>query len=116
MLEKIKGIMAVSGEVAAINAKLEETKKAIEALNSSVYGVKEELNSFKEAQNKLKVTFLADSVSIGTCREELMEQISDFKLMKSRMEKKMLESFDMNAPVEEMPDCEQKFAKILMEG
>lgn len=34
----------------------------------------------------------------------------------SDKKRKMLESFDENAPVDEMPDCEKKFAKILQEA
>lgn len=34
----------------------------------------------------------------------------------SEEKKKLLASIDMNTPVDQMPDCEMKYKKILMEA
>ena len=69
--------------------------------------MKKEIGLLKDSQNNLVEKSKLDSSHIKEIKEELRNEINDFKLIKSRMEKKLVESFEREIKDELMPRFER---------
>lgn len=107
MLQKIKDLMRIKDEISEISKKFDENAELVKSFNVNINSLKKEIDGLKEGQHKLVEKLQEDSDIIKEVKEELRKEINDFKLIKSRMEKKLLECFEEEIKKELIPRFER---------
>ncbi len=94
MIQKVKELMAISGELHIV-------KNNAQYAATSISEMKEELKSFKQSfteQNELlqnnNEQMQRQLEGIGQLRSEFEKELFDFKMLKAQLQKKMLDKFE----------------------
>ncbi len=98
MIEKIKGIINSKDSIDEINAKLEEqflrlniVSRESSELKKEFSQIKEEIKDITEKQGKIMRELFESLNKISEARKVLEKEVDDFKILKSKMQKTMLE-------------------------
>ena len=98
MLQKIKGLMRIKEEIDKINEKLSSTTESTTNLKNDINALKEQLNShviqINEKSNEFFRNFDENINIIKNARDSFQKELFDFKLLKSQMQRKILEKFE----------------------
>ena len=98
MLQKIKGLMQIKEEIDKINEKLSSTTESTTNLKNDINALKEQLNShvikINEKSNEFFKNFDENINIIKNARDSFQKELFDFKLLKSQMQRKILEKFE----------------------
>jgi len=98
MLQKIKGLMQIKEEIDKINEKLSSTTESTTNLKNDINALKEQLNShviqINEKSNEFFRNFDENINIIKNARDSFQKELFDFKLLKSQMQRKILEKFE----------------------
>ena len=98
MLQKIKGLMRIKEEIDKINEKLGSTTESTTNLKNDINALKEQLNShviqINEKSNEFFKNFDENINIIKNARDSFQKELFDFKLLKSQMQRKILEKFE----------------------
>ncbi|MCK5283074.1 MAG: hypothetical protein KAK00_06700 [Nanoarchaeota archaeon] len=103
MIQKIKDLLRIKEEISELSKKFDENTNLVNNLNENISSLKNEIDALKDSQNNLAAKFKEDSDLIKETKEELRKEISDFKLIKSRLETKLVEKFDEEIKKELLP-------------
>ena len=99
--------MKIKEDISELSSKFDGTKKVIEEFSSTIGSLKEEIDSLKRSQNELVEGLKQDNSMIKEVSEDFRKEINDFKLVKSRLEKKLVESFEEEIKKELIPRFER---------
>src|SRR3989344_2218546 len=94
MINKIKQLMKTDEIIDSINAKIDSTNKSIESLNARVEESLKEIISLKSEQDELLKALKSNSNETSGIMEALKAEIFEFKLLKSQLQRKLLEKFE----------------------
>ena len=94
MINKIKQLMKTDEIIEAINRKIDSTNNNIEELNMKVENSLKEINSLKSEQAELLKALKSNSNETSGIMEALKAEIFEFKLLKSQLQRKLLEKFE----------------------
>ena len=94
MLQKIKDLMRTKEEIDVINRNIEENSKIIFGLKTELESLKKELVETKKIQDDFLKNFKENLFIIKNLREDFGKEIYEFKLLKSQLQRKILEKFE----------------------
>ena len=94
MLQKIKGLMRAKEEIDAISRNIAENSRIANELKDELSSLKKELAETKKAQDEFLKSFKENLFVIKNLREDFGKEIYEFKLLKSQLQKKILEKFE----------------------
>ncbi|MBI2541485.1 hypothetical protein HYV80_02140 [Candidatus Woesearchaeota archaeon] len=94
MLQKIKGLMKVKEDLDAINGNVEENNKIISDLKLELESLKKELSENKKVQDEFLKSFRENLSVIKNLREDFGKELVEFKLLKSQLQRKILDKFE----------------------
>ena len=107
MLKKIKDLMEIKDIINDMSSKFEDNAKTVMKLSNDIESMNKELDSLKDSQRKLVTELKKDSESIRDTKEDFRNEIIDFKLVKSRLEKKLVEKFEEEIKEDLVPRFER---------
>ncbi len=107
MIQKIKDLLRIKEDISELSKKFDENLELTKEFNQNIRGMKEEIDSLKASQNDMVVKFKEDSASIRETKEELRKEVNDFKILKSRLEIKLVESFEEEIKKDLIPRFER---------
>src|SRR3989338_1070716 len=94
MLQKIKGLMRAKEEIDAISRNIAENSRIVSELKDELNSLKKELAETKKSQDEFLKSFKENLFVIKNLREDFGKEIYEFKLLKSQLQKKILEKFE----------------------
>ena len=98
MLQKIKGLMQIKEEIDKINEKLSSTTESTTNLKNDINTLKDQLNNhivkINEKNSEFFRNFDENINIIKNARDSFQKELFDFKLLKSQMQRKILEKFE----------------------
>ena len=103
MIQKIKDLMTIKEEITKISEKFDNLNATVKIYSDNVNTLRTEIDSLKESQSRLVENLKNDSSSFRELSEELHKEIGDFKIIKSRLETKIVEKFEQEIREELIP-------------
>ena len=94
MLQKIKDLMRTKEEIDAISRNIAENSRIVSELKDELNSLKKELAETKKSQDEFLKSFKENLFVIKNLREDFGKEIYEFKLLKSQLQKKILEKFE----------------------
>jgi chromosome segregation ATPase len=94
MIKKIKNLMAINEQIEVVNNTVKEHSKSVEQLKETVSALQTSMHEMKSNNEEFAKLFSQNLNIINTSKEELKKEIYDFKLLKTQMQKKLLEKFE----------------------
>ena len=98
MLQKIKDLLAMKDEIDVIKNNINYTTNTINDLKTEVITLKEQINNnineINDKNNEFFRNFNENIDSIKTIRSDFEKELFQFKLLKSQMQKKVMEKFE----------------------
>lgn len=94
MLQKIKDLMKAKEEIDLINSNIAENNKIVSDLKNELESLKKELAENRKIQDEFLKSFKENLFVIKNLREDFGKEIYEFKLLKSQLQKKILEKFE----------------------
>ena len=94
MLQKIKDMMKAKEDIDLINKNLEENNKLISELKTQLGELNKELSETKDSQLEFLDGFKENISAIKNLRENFGKEIYEFKLLKSQLQRKILDKFE----------------------
>ncbi|MDO8480791.1 MAG: hypothetical protein Q7S65_03140 [Nanoarchaeota archaeon] len=108
MFDKVKNVMHAAEHMDKLTDKFEELIQTVQSHTEAVKSLKTEMDGLKDAQTKLSAGIKQDTSDFSGLKEDLKKEIADFKIIKSKMEKSIVESFEEQLKTELLP----KFNKL----
>ncbi len=94
MIESIKNLLKMQEEVDALKAKLDSHSQSVDTFTSEMTALHAELSALRQAQHDLTNDLKANMGMFAAIREEMSREVYDFKLLKSQLQKKLLDKFE----------------------
>lgn len=94
MFDRIKDLMKVQQQIDDIKAKTEANTKAMEEFSAEMRKLDKHLVDVKESQDKSIEGMQQNLTTFTNLREDLGKEIYDFRLLKSHLQKKILDKFE----------------------
>src|SRR3989338_6274310 len=98
MIQKIKDLMAVKDQIDIIRNNINHTSNSVDSLKTEVEALKQQINSnIGEINNKhseLFKNFDEDINVIKEIRHEFEKELFQFQLLKTQLQKKLMEKFE----------------------
>jgi len=94
MIRKIKDLMAINEQIEVVNNTVKEHSKSVEQLKETVSALQTSMHEIKSNNDEFVKLFSQNLDIIHTSKEELKKEVYDFKLLKTQMQKKLLEKFE----------------------
>ena len=94
MLQKIKDLMKTKEDIDLINKNIGENSKIISDLKVELESLRKELIETKKTQDEFLKNFKENLFVIKNLKEDFGKEIYEFKLLKSQLQKKILEKFE----------------------
>ncbi len=94
MIKKIKELMQIKELIDSINKRLEEHTNSIETLKNESAALNDSLEKIKDKQEEFLNNFNQDLNIIRESREALKKELYDFKIIRSQLQKKIIEKFE----------------------
>ena len=94
MLQKIKDLMRIKEEIDVINKNTGENSRIISDLKNELESLKKELIENKKTQDEFLKNFKENLFVIKNLREDFGKELYEFKLLKSQLQRKILEKFE----------------------
>ncbi len=105
MLQKIKHLVHPTEEFERVNTQLTKVQEDFSLLKAAISDLSKDLvemhKNFRDSLNEIRLVnemhierLKTEAENIGLLREELQQEVEDFKLQKTRMHQKLLENTD----------------------
>ena len=94
MIQKIKDLMKIKEEIDVINSNVGENSRIISGLKAELESLRKELAETKGAQQDFLKAFKENLFVIKNLREDFGKEVYDFKLLKSQLQRKILDKFE----------------------
>lgn len=98
MIQKIKGLISMKGEIDRMKSSLENASSSIESLKNEIASLKGQINDsvsqINAKNSELLKNFNENLGLMQEIRQNFEEELYQFKLLKSQMQKKMMERFE----------------------
>lgn len=94
MIQKFRDLMKTKEDLEIINKNVEENNRIISELKNELTDLKKELTEIKNSQKDFLKTFKEDLAVIHNLREDFGKELYEFKLLKSQLQRKILEKFE----------------------
>ena len=94
MLQKIRDVLKTKEDIDLMNRNIEENNKIISELKVELESLKKELIETKKTQDEFLKNFNENLFVIKNLREGFGKELYEFKLLKSQLQKKILEKFE----------------------
>ncbi|MBW2976873.1 hypothetical protein KY347_05495 [Candidatus Woesearchaeota archaeon] len=98
MIQKIKDLMAVKEQIDIIKNNINYATTSVSELKSEVESLKqqisEEISGINSKNNEFFKNFDENISTIKTIRHDFEKELFDFKLLRSQMQKKIIEKFE----------------------
>jgi len=94
MIQKIKDLMKIKEQIDEINKHIEENSKVTSNLRIELEDLKKGLKETKESEQEFLKNFKDNLFVIKNLREDLGKEVYEFKLLKSQLQRKILEKFE----------------------
>lgn len=101
MLDNIKGLIKIKEEINDIKERtdyhsstVKELTKGMQSFKEEFSTVKEEMNELKKSQKELMEEMKANLGIFNNLRQDLGKEIYDFKMLKSKLQQKVLDKFE----------------------
>jgi chromosome segregation ATPase len=94
MIKKIRGLLEAKELIDEILEKTKEYKDAVFSLKSEIEGLRTALEETKQRQNEFLESFREDLNVIKSSRQELKEEVYNFKLLQDQTRKQILDKFE----------------------
>ncbi|MBR9699758.1 hypothetical protein GOV09_04845 [Candidatus Woesearchaeota archaeon] len=94
MIQKIKNLVNVNEKITELSKNFEEHSTIVNTFSSTVRALQNEIEGLKMSQETMISAMNQDATALKDLREDLRTEINDFKIIKSRVEKKMIELFE----------------------
>ena len=94
MIQKIKDLMKIKEEIGVINGNIGENSKIISELKTELESLRKELIETKSCQQEFLKSFRENLFVIKNLREDFGKEIYEFRLLKSQLQRKILDKFE----------------------
>jgi len=98
MIQKIKDLMAIKGHIDVIKNNLNYTTNSVNDLKSEIGTLKEQINEniseINNKNNEFLKNFNENVNVIKELRHDFEKELFDFKLLRSQLQKKIIEKFE----------------------
>ncbi len=98
MLQKIKDLMAVQEQIDVIKNNISHTSNSMDGLKSEVESLKQQItdniNAVSDKNNEFFKNFEENTNLIKNVRHDFEKELFQFKLLKSQLQKKLIEKFE----------------------
>jgi chromosome segregation ATPase len=98
MIQKIKDLMAMNDQIEVIKNNLNYTTNSMNDLKTEIGTLKQQINenisSINDKNNEFFKNFGEDINIIKSLRHDFEKELFDFKLLRSQMQKKIIEKFE----------------------
>jgi len=98
MIQKIKDLMAVKEQIDVIKNNINYTTNSVNELKNEIASLKQHMddsiNEIGDKNNEFFKNFNENIDSIKTIRSDFEKELFQFKLLKSQMQKKIMEKFE----------------------
>ena len=98
MIQKIKDLMAIKGHIDVIKNNLNYTTNSVNDLKSEIGTLKQQINeNISEINNKNNEFFKNFNENVNVIKElrhDFEKELFDFKLLRSQLQKKIIEKFE----------------------
>ena len=98
MLQKIKDLMTMKDQIDVIKNNINHTSNSMDSLKSEVQALKEQINEniniISDKNNEFFKNFDDNMNAIKSLRHDFEKELFDFKLLRSQMQKKIIEKFE----------------------
>ncbi len=94
MIQKIKDLMKIKEEIDVINKNVLENSRIILGLKTELESLRKDLAETKAAQQEFLKSFKENLFVIKNLREDFGKEVYEFKLLKSQMQRKILDKFE----------------------
>ena len=94
MIQKIKDLLKVKGDLDTINSSVEENNRTVQELKAELKELSGQLKDLKSGQAEFLKTFKDDLRVISNLREDFGKELYEFKLLKGQMQRKILDKFE----------------------
>ncbi|MBU0614471.1 MAG: hypothetical protein KJ601_00080 [Nanoarchaeota archaeon] len=94
MIQKIKDLIAVKEHIDQITTQVKEHSSSVEDLNKKVVAMHATIEEIRSNNQQYIKDFKENLASMSESKEELKKEVYDFKLLKTQMQKKLLEKFE----------------------
>ena len=94
MIQQIRDLMKIKEEIDTTNKNISENSKIVSDLKNELESLKKEFAEAKLLQQEFLKSFRDNISAIESMRKDLGSEIFEFKLLKSQMQRKILEKFE----------------------
>jgi len=94
MIQKFRDLMKTKEDLDLINRNIEENNKIISGLRAELVSLKNEISETKSIQQEFLNTFKDNLTVIKNLRGDFGKELYEFKLLKSQLQKKILDKFE----------------------
>ena len=94
MIESIKNLLKMQEEVDALKAKLDYHSQSVSTFTTEMTALHAELSTLRQSQHDLTKDLKGHMGMFAAIREEMSKEVYDFKLLKSQLQKKLLDKFE----------------------
>ncbi len=107
MINSIKDLLKINEEIKKISGMLEDNSSEMGKFSKEISNLRQEIDSLRSSQSHLAEKIKTDINLFQEYREELKKEINDFKIVKSRMENRLVEKFEEDIRAEIIPRFER---------
>jgi len=98
MIQKIRDLMTIKDQIDVIKNNINHTSNSMDSLKSEVQALKEQINeninTISDKNNEFFKNFDENIDVIKNLRHDFEKELFDFKLLRSQMQKKIIEKFE----------------------
>ena len=94
MIQKIKSLFEIEEKISEINSKINDSNAKISELSNSFDNFKNKFSEVKNAQDELLKNLKDNIDAIKSLRSDFEKELYEFNLIKSQMQKKILDKFE----------------------
>jgi chromosome segregation ATPase len=94
MLESIKNLMRMQQEVDALKSKLDLHSQSVETFTKEMGAIHAELTTLRQTQQEMLKELEANLGKFSQIKEDMSKEVYDFKLLKSQLQKRLLDKFE----------------------
>lgn len=94
MIQKIKDLIAIKGEIDKVKESWNSTKESLESFQQKFDKLHKELEEVKNNQTEFLKNFQEKTNETQALNEELKQEVHNFKLLKTQLQNKLIEKFE----------------------
>ncbi len=94
MIEKIKNLLKMQEEVDVLKSKLDAHSLSVDTFTKEMSAIHAELATVRKSQQELLKELESSLGMFSQIKEDMSKEVYDFKLLKSQLQKKLLDKFE----------------------